>query len=432
MQLAFNGADNAVVFPDASIYAHVPSANGNARIRTDQSQWGGASLYCDGTGDFVSVPDSPAFHLAGGNFTIEAWIRPDSVSGGVFNTVAAQWVSGSATLCSFVFGISANRLYFAAGVGGSSSSVTGTSLALAAATWHHVAVTREGDTIKLWLDGVQDAATLTVSGILNDSTGALRLGVKNTTDLGYLTGYLDDFRLTRGVALYKATFTPPAAAFAAPPAADPFIQNRVLMLHMEGPDAGTTFVDASPNARTVTPSGNAQHTTTTPLVGTSSLLVDGTGDYLTVPTDQEFNFGTGDFTVEAYVRRTGAFPGDNFIVSSSGSGGMFFGFQTSTTIGIGRTTVAWDSSVTHSMVADTTYHVAVSRSGTSLRFFVDGVQVGSTLTNSQSYNLSTTSLTVASQGASLYYNGRLDEIRVTAGIARYTANFTPLAPFPDT
>jgi hypothetical protein len=440
LQLAFGGANGSTVFADASNYGLDVTRFGNAQISTAQSKWGGSSGLFDGNGDYLSIPATPAaaavIDLSGSAFTIEMWVYPlaykaDSrlvaIGGG---TVAYNATNGIHLLLQ-MNGSGAINLQYYVGTGSPSSHLSVATAALNVFT--HIAVSMDESNVYLAVGGVVESFS---RGAIVRPTAAAWLeicsipGESGSSTIAY-HGYLDDLRIIRGEALYKAAYTPPTGAFTAPPAADPFVQNRVLMLHAEGPDTGTTFIDSSPNARTVTPSGNAQHTTTTPLVGTSSLLVDGTGDYLTIPTDQAFDFGTGDFTLEAYLR-TGAFLSDTFILSASGSGGLFFGFQTPTLLGIGRNAVAWDHTVTHGMATSTIHHVAVTRAGTSLRFFVNGTQVGSTFTNNLSYNLSTTSLNVGSQGANYYFNGRLDEIRVTAGIARYTANFTPSAPFPDT
>ena len=217
-------------------------------------------------------------------------------------------------------------------------------------------------------------------------------------------------------------------------AGDPYYSAVSLLLHFNGANGSTTFTDSSSNNLTVTATGNAQISTAQSKFGGAAGYFDGNGDYLTVASNPVFNFGTGDFTIEGWVYLSSV-SGDWFIVSSSGSGGMFFGYSSSVSPygwGVGRTGVAWDYITASTATTNTWYHVAVCRSGTSLRIFVNGTQVGTTNTNSQSYNLSATSLTIASQGATYYLNGYIDELRVTKGTARYTANFTvPSAAFPD-
>jgi hypothetical protein len=138
------------------------------------------------------------------------------------------------------------------------------------------------------------------------------------------------------------------------------------------------------------------------------------------------NFGTGDFTIEAWVYPN-SLSSDWFIITASGSGGFFFGYSSTTTLGYGwgRAGTAWDYRVASTATTGAWQHVAVTRSGTSMRLFVNGTQAGTTQTISTAYDMSTTSTTVGSQGANYYLNGYIDDLRVTKGFARYTGNFTP-------
>ena len=164
-----------------------------------------------------------------------------------------------------------------------------------------------------------------------------------------------------------------------------------------------------------------------------SIYFNGTTQYLTVPSNAALNLSTGDFTIEAWVYHTAA-GGDSFIVSAASSGGLFFGFSTSgTLLGYGRAAVAWDYATAHGMSLNTWYHVALTRSGTSIKILVNGIQIGTTQTSSQSYDLSVTSTTIGSQGANFYYSGYISNLRVVKGTAVYTSNFTPpRQPLPPT
>jgi hypothetical protein len=208
---------------------------------------------------------------------------------------------------------------------------------------------------------------------------------------------------------------------------DPDFSSVSLLLHMDGTNGSTTFTDVSANAFAVTAFGNAQVTTTDPKFGTGALTLDGTGDYLTVAADAAFQFGTGDFTVECWVYVNSVGNTGLFTFGGSGSGlqvNLFSGQWNLGTAGAGGSALA-------SITTGAWQHLAVTRSGSSLRMFIDGTQIGSTLTD-------TTNLTDNALKIGYYYtpdyamNGRVDEFRVTKGVARYTANFTaPTAPFPD-
>jgi hypothetical protein len=158
-----------------------------------------------------------------------------------------------------------------------------------------------------------------------------------------------------------------------------------------------------------------------------SVAFDGAGDYLTIPTNAALNLGTGDFTIEGWVYPT-ANSGDWFIISSTGTSGMFFGVRNSsapTGFGYGRTGVAWDYVTSVNPTTNTWQHIAITRSGTSIRLFLNGTQIGATQTSSQAYDLSVTATSIGSQAANYYLTGYMSNLRVLKGTALYTANFTP-------
>lgn len=208
--LPMDGTNGSTTFADASSFAHTVTANNGAAISTAQSKWGGASGLYDGTNDYLSVPDSAAFDFGSGDFTMEAWIYLNSASG--YNSIAGQWVSGNPSACSFTWRVDDGYYYFAVTIGG--SLIGGySSQTISASTWTHVAVTRSGGTVTLWKDGVAGTTTYSVSGSTVNSSAELCVGRTSSGDGLYFNGYIDDFRITKGVARYTANFTPPTAAF---------------------------------------------------------------------------------------------------------------------------------------------------------------------------------------------------------------------------
>jgi hypothetical protein len=210
---------------------------------------------------------------------------------------------------------------------------------------------------------------------------------------------------------------------------DPYWSSVVLLMHMNGADASTTFTDEK--GHTVTANGNAQIDTAQSKFGGSSALFDGSGDYLSLATSTDWSFGTGDFTIELWVR-----------ASSTGYAGLV---GTNNDIsGIHPILYLWNTGVlawyynanvritgTTNIVGAGFVHVAVCRSGTSTKLFVNGTQEGSTYSDSNNY--SNTGLWIgAKPWATQYLNGHIDELRITKGVARYTSNFTaPSAAFPN-
>jgi len=202
---------------------------------------------------------------------------------------------------------------------------------------------------------------------------------------------------------------------------DPEIDGTtVLLLPCNGADGATTFPDLSASNHTVTANGNAQVDTAQQKFGSGSLLLDGSGDFLSIPDSADWDFGTGDFTVDAWIRLNSDGVSyifdrgsDNWSINRNSSQGTLQ-FRINGTLVVNA---AWSPSL------NTWYHIAGVRSGINCYLFVDGVQLG--LTGSDSTNINdTTELRIgANQLGTEAFNGWIDEIRITKGVARWTANF---------
>ena len=216
---------------------------------------------------------------------------------------------------------------------------------------------------------------------------------------------------------------------------DPQFGSVSLLLHGNGTNGSTTITDSSPSPKTVTAVGTAQISTAiaNQFGNTTGVIAfDGTGDGLTVPSSADFEFA-GDFTVELWLRR--AVIPNAFTVLFAGSTGSTQMFLTTLSNGTGLrwglTGVAEYASANFTWSANQWYHVAVVRSSSNVKFYIDGSNIsGAGATNSTSFsgNLNFAN----SVPGAVALNGFMDEIRITKGIARYAANFTPpTAPFPD-
>lgn len=206
-----------------------------------------------------------------------------------------------------------------------------------------------------------------------------------------------------------------------------------LMLHCDGSDAGTTFTDEIGN--TVTENGNAQLDTAQKKFGTASGLFDGTGDYLTVPDSGDWNFGTGDFTLECQVRWTTSVQTDAVFLSQSDNSEtntymIFFKDSDSLIFNLydinGTLLINFSNDWTPSV--DTWNHISIVRNGSTWMMFIDGVKGATTVTDSTSYTDFPDTFVVGGRfengSFGLGMDGWIDEIRVSKGIARWTADFT--------
>jgi hypothetical protein len=193
---------------------------GNAKISTEQSKFGGSSVSFDGTGDYLSSPASPQLDFGTGDFTIECWFYVagnsplDNMNRRIAALTATYPSSGTITgMGLFIMGDSTatgTGILFANYVSGTSWYFDYAG-AIAQGVWHHVAVSRQGALMRLFLNG-----TIVASGNINNQsiTNPNALTIGRTVYSGYtydFNGYIDDFRITKGVARYTENFTPPDA-----------------------------------------------------------------------------------------------------------------------------------------------------------------------------------------------------------------------------
>jgi len=200
-----NGTNGSTVIPDVSISAKSIAVLGNAKISTAQSKFGGASILFDGAGDYLSAPYTPANDLGASSWTIEAWIYPLTIAAG------SRGIVGFAVAVP-TEGISLRQdgstlQFWVNGYGGITTQ-TGT---ISANTWHHVALVRNGTSNTLYLNGVSVASN-TVSPVYGSVTTLVVGRTYANLNNEYFNGYIDDLRVTKGVARYTANFTPPTSA----------------------------------------------------------------------------------------------------------------------------------------------------------------------------------------------------------------------------
>jgi hypothetical protein len=229
------------------------------------------------------------------------------------------------------------------------------------------------------------------------------------------------------------TVTASLSAGAADPGAagDPNFASVSLLLHMNGSNGSTTFTDTSTTAHSISVFGDAQVTTTSPKFGTGALLLDGTGDYLSAPSHTSLTFGTGDFTIEAWVRFD-TVTTRQYIFSQRDAGGFTLYFLADGRLSGLTPSLNTVTQASATMVVDTWHHVAFTRSGTSYNVWVDGVGSSTATITGESGASGTSYIGFRGSGTTELLDGRIDDLRVTKGVARYTANFTPPgAAFPD-
>jgi len=182
---------------------------GDAQVSTTQKQWGTTSMRFDGTGDYLNVITAPALNLSGSDFTIEAWIYLSSIA--ATGSIVSKYVVSNVGASEFLFWItSTGAIGFAIDGGGGEDYIASSAGTFATGSWYYVAVTRSGtgtNNVKLWQNGTQ-VAQGTSTRTMNVTSTALTVGSIGASN--YFNGYIQDLRITKGVA---RTITTPTAAF---------------------------------------------------------------------------------------------------------------------------------------------------------------------------------------------------------------------------
>ena len=204
--LPFDGTNGATTTSDLSSSNATVTFNGNSQISTAQSKFGGSSLYFDGTaGDDVILPASSAY-LFSADFTIEMWFYMIALN--TYSVLYATYAGSTAGSIEIQLrSASGNKIRMWYNSGNSFDSNT----SISTGQWYHFALTRSGTTVTYWLNGTSDG-TMTLSGDMGRSNSDLYFGSWNSNSAYTFNGYIDDVRVTNGVARYTSTFTPPATA----------------------------------------------------------------------------------------------------------------------------------------------------------------------------------------------------------------------------
>lgn len=210
-----------------------------------------------------------------------------------------------------------------------------------------------------------------------------------------------------------------------------------LLLHFDGTNGSTSFPDSSAFGNTATAGGNAQISTAQSKFGGASALFDGTGDKITVTPEGNFDFGSGDFSIDFWFRTTNA-AATQLLTAKHNTGGFgpFAVFLIGGVLQLyaSSTGSSWDiinAATIGTPSSNVWYHCAVTRTGGVIYRFMDGVSGGTTSTSAtlvgNATNLVLGNYADAGTGASgVDYTGYIDEYRIST-TARWTANFTPPA-----
>ena len=400
------------------------TAFGDTAVNTTTFKYGGGSAYFDGDEDYIR--GNQLFDYSS-NFTIEGWVYRTS-SGSLFTIFEAGDIQGDQGGVHFYID-GGGTFVLNDGISGDIQGGTAT-----LNQWVHFAIVRNNNVNTLYINGTAVGSGSQTYPVTND---IFTIGAAPNYGF-YFQGYLDDFRVTSGIARYTSNFTPPAQQLRDP--SDPYIDNVSLLLHMDGADGSTTFTDSSTNNFTLTAFGNAQIDTAIKKFGSGAALFDGNGDYLRVYTNEEFS--SGNWTTEMWIYPNNV-SGEPRILSRQDAGDAFV-YQlriNNENLGLlirrgnGSDFAIIGESAACQIFANVWQHIAITRNGNTISMYINGNSVAS-VTFSGIYDSTLNppwiigAFADSNLSPQLYFSGSIDELRITKGVARYTANFVPqTAPF---
>jgi hypothetical protein len=382
----------------------------------------GGSGYFDGTGDYLTAAGNAAFDFGSGDFTVEVWIYVNSFASN-FN-ITGNWAA-SPNRGWFLYFDTALGIAMAFSTTGSNAIDVSSSYTPPANSWNHIAVVRSGSNLYIYVNGVQRGSTYNIStSSIYGNTQTLYIGDRGSNLGTPITGYISNLRIVKGTAI-----TPPSGG---PTSLLTAVSGTSLLLNFT--NAGITDATAKNVLETV---GDAQISTSVSKFGGGSISFDGTSNTgLKAPAGNLFTFGSGAFTVEFWVRFnsvaadqavlnvTGTTNVLTFYVLSTGSLNYYLSSNGSTY------DIASGVSV-GSISTGQWYRVALVRSGNTFTPYLN-TTAGTTSTSSSA--LATPSsgtflhLGMSTAGTS-NFNGYIDDVRVTRGVAR-DMTVLPSAPFP--
>lgn len=362
----------------------------------------GGSAYFGGGSDALTVP-SGAGVSGNGEFTFETWVYTSTFGSG-YRVLYTGGSSGSVALVlNSNMTLSIGRVLVAF-----DATTTNT---LTADAWNHVAVSRSGGTLRMFVNGVQGYSG---SQSHNYSTGTSTIGIDYNLASSPFVGYLSGLKIeTAG--LYTANFSLPAAPASAS-------SNTKLLLSF----TNSGVVDSA-CIHDVQTAGGAKISTSVVRPGqNSSIRINGSGSYLSTDTPHVFTLD-GDFTFETWFNLENI-SSYQMLVSPKFNGDMMIAVSyPADGISVGRHNVDWQVSFTGMTAQSNTWnHLAITRQNGFMRCFINGTQIGTTQLIATPFTVNQFRIgNVPGIATTVPLTGYIDDCRLTLGLARYTGAFTP-------
>lgn len=402
-----NGQQNNT-FLDSSTNNFTITRNGTPTQGSVTPYWpnGQWSNYFGGV-DRLSLASNATFALGTGDFTIETWIYNKSTTNRIIT-----WPTVGAPI---IYLNSSNFLVYE---NYGTAVILTSSIAVSLNTWTHIAVCRSSSVTKIFINGVQGA-----SGSDTNNWGQNGINIGSDTSITYMTGYLSNLRIVKGTALYTNAFTPSTTPLTP-------VTNTLLLTCQSN-----RFKDNSTNNFTITANGTPRVQAFQPFSPAASYTAaayggsgyfNGSTDYLTAPSTAmsyagdfciEMWFNTTTTTTYAclYSDETGS-TGGTILLNNGSNNGQIVVFIGGTVSSFTSTSTGLNNGAWH--------QVALTRSGSTVRLFIDGA-LQNTTTASGTITTTSTVRIGSSFFASRFFGGYISNVRIVVGSPVYTATFTP-------
>jgi hypothetical protein len=206
--LHFNGVDGSTTFTDE--LGRTWTARGTAQIDTDQKVFGTGSALFNGS-SYIDTPDSDDFTLGANSFTFDFWVKRNTLGTTqfVFGQRSSDQSLSSTSIRAF---FSSDNKFNADICQGSTPQGVTSSTTIADANWHHIAIIRNVNLLKMYIDGTEVASADATNIVVNNSTYKFAIGVCGEVAAAGFDGWIEEFRFSN-VARWTSNFTPPVGEY---------------------------------------------------------------------------------------------------------------------------------------------------------------------------------------------------------------------------
>jgi len=408
-ELHIKGTDASIIDKSQSsnltLFGDVDNGWGLDKFITSQQ-----AVEFNGSTQYLTVAGSSDFDFGSNDFTVEAWVYTDSSDEQV---ITSGRPSGSSWI--FLNKMASNTIRILISTDGSTWAVNSTSTeTMTLSRWNHISVSRDGSTINMYLNGRLIIST-SISGSIHYNTSeeiAIGSGQNDSSDRGW-NGYISDFRIVNGTAVVPPVNGPNEALTE--------VTNTKLLTCRP---SGTSITDLSTTGTTHTITSISSTVAAYASPFGKAMHFDGSGDGILCKSTQIPTGATESWTIEAWVYVTDTSTERQiFAQYSAGSSSTRFVFGVESSkfrVFNGGTSLYSLNTVS----LNTWTHVAVTYNGSTAQLYVDGISQG-TLTLNRGVDDVDLQIGARNQGATQPWVGYIQDARVTKGLARYTANFTP-------